>query len=226
MGFFSGCVAAPDLCPLARNGATALDLSNQFDEFLQHLKYNPVWVPALGPIDYKTVKLLYFRNLYTPSTWAVIASFLDALMTGDYVKAFTVINELSAGGELFEGAPLDEAEGGIRCSDSRLRANKLADIQPYIDESQRLSKMGGERWADYMVECSQWQFDAKERYDGDFHVCTKNPMLILNNKFDPVTPLISAQNMSAGFEGSVLLESNGYGVSLEPFTKLLGSQLI
>ena len=37
--------------------------------------------------------------------------------------------------------------------------------------------------------------------------------MFVGGPFDPVTPLISAYNMSTGFEGSVVLQHNGYGVS-------------
>jgi len=36
-------------------------------------------------------------------------------------------------------------------------------------------------------------------------------MLFVGNSFDPATPLVSAVNASAGFEGSVVLVQNGYG---------------
>jgi hypothetical protein len=61
--------------------------------------------------------------------------------------------------------------------------------------------------------CAQWDFEAKERYGGDFRVKTSFPPLIIGNTWDPVTPLKSARNVTALFEGSVLLQHNGHGVS-------------
>lgn len=49
--------------------------------------------------------------------------------------------------------------------------------------------------------CAQWKLPAKERYDGDFDVGTRNPVLIINNRFDPVTPLASARNQSSAQRG-------------------------
>ena len=62
--------------------------------------------------------------------------------------------------------------------------------------------------------CAQWQFVGKDRYEGDFRVKTKKPILFIGNTYDPVTPLASAKAMSEKFEGSVVLERGGYGVSL------------
>jgi len=54
---------------------------------------------------------------------------------------------------------------------------------------------------------------AVEIYQGGFNIKTKNPILLANNEFDPVTPLVSAQNMSSGLESSFLLvNKNGHGV--------------
>jgi TAP-like protein len=75
------------------------------------------------------------------------------------------------------------------------------------------SRIAGDMAVHFITQCAQWQMDAKERYEGDFQVQTVNPILLLQNTSDPVTPLRSAHNMSAGLEGSVVLEQNGYGVS-------------
>ena len=64
------------------------------------------------------------------------------------------------------------------------------------------------------MPCARWPLPgARERYDGDFRVKTKNPVLVVSAVWDPVTPLVSAKNVSSGFEGSVLLQRDGFGVS-------------
>jgi len=62
--------------------------------------------------------------------------------------------------------------------------------------------------------CAQWPFEAKGRYQGDFKVKPKNPVLVVGNTLDNVTPLVSARNVSSGFEGSILLERKAFGVSI------------
>ncbi|KEF53888.1 uncharacterized protein A1O9_10290, partial [Exophiala aquamarina CBS 119918] len=49
------------------------------------------------------------------------------------------------------------------------------------------------------------------QYLGDFKVKTKNPVLVVGNTLDNVTPLASARNVSSGFEGSILLERKAFG---------------
>ena len=74
----------------------------------------------------------------------------------------------------------------------------------------------------YPMLCAQWPFEAKERYSGDFNVKTRTPLLFIGNTYDPATPAASARNMSASFEGSGMLERNGYGVSLPFQNPLVG----
>ena len=63
-----------------------------------------------------------------------------------------------------------------------------------------------------IVPCARWKIRAKERYTGGFNdIKTKNPILFVANTFDPYTPLVSAQNASAAFDGSVVLQHDGHG---------------
>jgi hypothetical protein len=55
------------------------------------------------------------------------------------------------------------------------------------------------------------------KYTGPYGGETKNPILYINNKADPISPLISARNNAARFPGSVVLEQDSYGVSLLPY---------
>uniref|UniRef100_A0A0D2YIF5 HAT C-terminal dimerisation domain-containing protein n=1 Tax=Fusarium oxysporum (strain Fo5176) TaxID=660025 RepID=A0A0D2YIF5_FUSOF len=60
--------------------------------------------------------------------------------------------------------------------------------------------------------CAQWPFTAAETYDGGFdQINTKNPILLVNGKLDPVTPLSGAWDVSSRFNGSRLLVHEGAG---------------
>jgi hypothetical protein len=73
------------------------------------------------------------------------------------------------------------------------------------------SRIAGDAASDVVARCAQWPMPAKERYMGDFNVETKNPMLIIGNTYDPVTPLVSARNVSETIKTSVLLHQDTYG---------------
>jgi pimeloyl-ACP methyl ester carboxylesterase len=203
-GFCEGCVAARDVCPLARN-LTATQLENALYAYFDEIRANPIPVadtdtPGGGYlVDYTTVKSVLLRQLNFPSTWPAASQMLAAKAYGGSVGLAALQD-------------LDEALPGIKCSDVLEHTDDPADLRPVMEARRRLSRFGDA--ADhFLFRCAQWKLPAKERYDGDFDVETRNPVLIINNRFDPVTPLASARNVSQTFKGSVLLEQNSYGVS-------------
>jgi hypothetical protein len=108
-----------------------------------------------------------------------------------------------------------EATAGIRCTETAFKTDNLTEILPILDEF----LINGDGTGDtepigIFMACAQWKVKAKEIYTGGFHnITTKNPVLFVGNTFDPLTPLVSAYNTSAGFDGSVVLQHDGYGVS-------------
>lgn len=107
-----------------------------------------------------------------------------------------------------------DAMVGIRCGDQIPRFESVHDVLPGMQRRENLSRFLGDFEAPADTICGQWKVHAKGAYTGDFQVKTRNPLLFVSNRYDPVTPLISARNMSQGFEGSGLLVQEGHGVSL------------
>lgn len=61
---------------------------------------------------------------------------------------------------------------------------------------------------------TRWLMPTKERYWGQFQATTKTPTLYVNAQHDPAAPLIVACNASQSFEGSSVLQTDGYGHGL------------
>ncbi|KAK1138264.1 hypothetical protein N8T08_003212 [Aspergillus melleus] len=214
-GLFAGCVDASDQCPLGRN-TTADELEERFYATLDKIKYAPypVTLPGLGPqiIDYTTVKSRIFSDLYSPTLWPTTASFIDGLINGNQ----TAIAEYLAIKLSQPSGMEDEAQFGIKCSDAFNSGSSPEDIARTIQGRHEASRFGGDTADIVPMICAHWKLAPKDRYSGDFRVKTKAPVLFIGNTFDPVTPLVSARNVSATFEGSVVLQHDGYGhVSLE-----------
>ena len=221
-GFAVNCMESPDFCPLAHRFELASDLQAGIIAFLQALKSRPINIPGIGPVDYSTAKSTILTDLY--GDWMGLATQLDQSM-----EAMNVQNSHAATNwkrDMYT-QPIDikrrddvahlipevwESLAGIHCSDRTNRATSLNQLKPGILASWSLGYM-----ADYndvtTLECAQWKFDAKERYNGNFSTKPANPVLLVGNTFDPVTPLASAYNVSSSFVDSVVLEHNGYGVS-------------
>lgn len=209
-GFCAGCVARPDICPLAQN-FTAAQLEETIYAFIDAIKYDPF--PLGGTvIDYNLVKNYIAYRLYFPNTWPKLATLMYGIMTGNV----SVLTELAATSNAApaSGSSFAEAPSGIKCSDVLSYTNVLDEKRDVFRGRLEKSRIGGDAADATVARCSQWRMPAKERYDGDFKVQTKNPMLIIGNTFDPVTPLISARNLSETIDTSVLLQHDSYGVSL------------
>ncbi len=218
-GFCSGCIASAN-CALRRNHTSA-SLQAAITSFIHTVKYQPV-VFALPPpigsvmVEYTLVKQLLLLNLYSPASWPSFAVLLDGLMTANTTVIAAYVNGLlQSSGDSSTAADSGEALTGIKCSDVRPagRATSLAGIRPVVEGRHRLSQMVGDA-ADYLpIECAQWRMPAREQYAGGFAgIRTRGRLLVIGNAFDPVTPLVAAQNVSKGFERSVLLKHLGYGV--------------
>ena len=158
-----------------------------------------------------------FQNFYNPATWPRLTSALNKLFEGEVgsdvlqLLALSIPTNATAliNNEITSRAPLL----GIKCSDSFPRAATLNELQPAVDRIHKSARLLGDTQDPTRFVCARWKFNAKQRYEGDFNVKTKNPMLILSNRVDAVAPLAGAKNLSATFQGSRLLEIDGYGVS-------------
>jgi hypothetical protein len=145
-------------------------------------------------------------TLYTPTQYAELARILDGLLTGD-LSALAGVD-----GSSLVTAP-SEPRYGIQCGDKFKRFDRLADARGPVERLIRKSSIAGDTTTYQTMLCARWKMEAKERYEGDFRVKTKTPVLAIGNTWDPVTPFLSAQNITYTFEGSVALRQNGFGVS-------------
>ncbi|KAH8886133.1 TAP domain-containing protein [Thozetella sp. PMI_491] len=203
--FVSGCVATPGNCAMAAGNLTAAELTAKIYTMLDNLKYNPI---VLGPsvLDYSGALGLILGSLYSPALWPLLGLTIEGIFTKNVTLVEPLITLLSEGSD----PQLNEYLAGIECSDKFPRASAVGDIAPHANRLFAASEFGSGQSLVF-AWCAQWKMEAKERYTGDFHVQTRNPIMLIGNTFDPVTPLVSARNVSEGFEGSVVLQHNGHG---------------
>lgn len=162
-------------------------------------------------LDYSALKSTIFGGLYAPQTWPLLASSLDVLFSGNTTTITAYFSALSINIE--DGPDDTEALLAIRGSDKLISESTLDQFLPHTQARFGKSRIGGDVAEASIIDCLRWKTRAKERYEGDFRAETRNPILMIANTADPVTPRASAYNMSAGFEGSVVLEQDSPGVS-------------
>lgn len=215
-GIFSTCIAAGSACPLNTQNVTAAQLERSTWDLLDSLKQNPI---VLGNVllDYSALKGVIQAAIYGPSAWPNLAVLLNALLNGVVTEVDASVNALGAAADVQDqidsSIALTTAISAIHCSDAKLRVTTFNEYRPALEQMYSTSSIMGDASHLVRMRCAQWKIAPKERYEGGFTVQTKNPVLFIGNTWDGHTPLASAYNVSSGFNGSVVLEVNGYGVS-------------
>lgn len=215
--FLKACMSNPDVCALAKHASSAAELGGKIDRMLEDLKIHP-FSAGRSIINYNLIRSYLLNDLYYPRFYPRLATALEAVL----VRNITAVVAQFAPSVPSESPTLAEILPGIRCSDKFLRTDDLDPIETELkDKIYKTSPKFGDNPSFPMTACARWGFHAKERYDGDFQVKTRYPVLLIGNTWDPITPLKSAYNLSATLEGSVVLQHNGHGVSVTQFRIIL-----
>lgn len=219
-GIFKACAASPDRCSLARPGKSAADLERSAWELFAALKRRPVAIDR--HVDENMLRRFVTAGLYTTTAWKNLTDVLAMLESGD-VDERAVLERMQvplARSEDDLEVQVNRTVGetmpffGIHCLDRGARARTYDAVLPAVRRLFRLSGIMGGAVTVPTVTCAQWKLEPKERYRGDFCVRPRKPVLLIGNTYDGHTPIASARNVSAGFNKSVVLKVNGYGVRL------------
>lgn len=213
-GFISHCIAEPKLCALAANYKTEIDLKTAISDLITTMDILPLTqaidagnITLIGAITLlgAQLKASIVSQLYQPRQWTALAIQLDEVFAGNISSFAPQPLNLSVWNpaEILSNPP-------IRCSDFGLRASNISDLVPLIEKQSAVSAFTEPLYSVSWL-CATWRMHAKERYTGDFVVKTRNPIMLIGNTYDPVTPLRSARNVSEAFEGSVVLQQDSYG---------------
>jgi hypothetical protein len=186
---------------------------------VEEAKFHPIILGnnlTTGLIDHGTLKTNIYAYVKTGMgpTAPILAAYVNAIMERDWTTYETIVEGLATPSTPIFPNNGPEALYGIQCPDTELRFDNQEDIQPLVDYNYNESYFGGVQPVQLMALCLQWKMRSKETFTGPFNnIKTKNPILFVSSPLDPATPMASARNMSQGFEGSVILQQNGIGVS-------------
>ena len=186
---------------------TAKELETKFYGLFEELHDNPILLNNQS-YDAPQADKWFLQQLKSPRHWAEVSTVLKALYTRN-ITGFE--NNHIALSSKEQG---NDAYWGVSCGDKSILNKTFEKVVEVYKEITTKHKWAGSWSGAYLnAVCAQWNTDlgAKERYHGDFRVKTRSPMLIIGNRYDPITPLVSAKNLTNTFQDSVLLEQNGYG---------------
>ncbi|KAH7070311.1 hypothetical protein FB567DRAFT_613153 [Paraphoma chrysanthemicola] len=184
--FFDQCAeAGPDFCAVAVAGQTGAALLKTFDDFLASTTYLPG-----RNLRQEFQDALYFKNA---THWTLFAKRLNHYYTDASALGKRSLSKRQSGLDWKpDYAPIDTdlAITGITCGDV---------ITRYAGSPENFNKYGGDIAINLL-------------FAGQFSgIKTLNPILFLNSQYDPVTPLVSAQNSALGFVGAKVFVSSGVG---------------
>ncbi|KAK0730168.1 TAP-like protein-domain-containing protein [Lasiosphaeris hirsuta] len=212
----------------------------RLDTLLSTIRMTPVLIPPSpaspsGPdmpelVTYSKVKRMLSTALYQPVyRFRRVAAVLAALEHGDGAPyhAYTAPERPSLPtfcpaddtlvppfnpGDPGPDEDTPDAFPAIMCSDAEVFNESVSEFEAYALRLQEISSAAGAVQTAFRLSCVGRSVRPKWRFDGPFEAKnTSFPLLFVNNLADNVTPLVSARNNSAGFEGSVLLMQNSYG---------------
>ncbi|KAK3384095.1 TAP-like protein-domain-containing protein [Lasiosphaeria ovina] len=214
--FFTSCIeAGPGKCALAAQNKTAAELEQDTYSFLDVIRAAPIPTGAYLA-DENGIKSFILQELKDTHGWPTLSQILAVLVYGSDATKRQLLGVLYAAEEAANALGVHSIDStqslwGIHCSDRVPRIDSFDKAAPVFTKLNNISRLVGGLVAYITTHCAQWPWHASSPYTGDFRVKTKNPILVASNSRDAHTPLRSALNVSAGFEGSGFLEVNGTG---------------
>lgn len=216
--FFETCLATKNqtACALYRTNETVANLNKKIRDLAEEIKFQPL---VMGPnITTDVVTLPNLKTaIDTPLRIQIeyassLSYYLDSIFSRNLTQYRLSRSVVVTDSTAVPGPTIDAIQN-IRCTDSSYRSENFTDVKARVRKAEDLSYLYGDTYPSAFTTCARWLFKSKGRYNGDFKTKTKNPLLIIGSPYDLRTPINGAQTAHDLFEGSALLQHNGYGVS-------------
>ncbi|RLO03913.1 hypothetical protein DYB28_004780 [Aphanomyces astaci] len=214
-GFCAYCdEAGPAHCPLADTSPPLRPyLASRLRAFFDQLSDHPMVVPAGDDWTVVTSKALretMFNLIISPSRWPQLATLLHSYMNGTASTPARATSCTSDKAVYDAGSTAWAVYVANEADNSHTLASSWED---HLKKSQQVSPLFGGSWYVPALPVKYWRTKVVERYAGPWNTPLRAPVLILNNEFDPETPLSSAQAVAAsmGPTNGVLVTRDGYG---------------
>jgi pimeloyl-ACP methyl ester carboxylesterase len=208
----------------AEQCAFANEAASKFDVLVDHLRATPVHMidPINGPFDltYDRFIATVFSTLADSSEWPLLATVLSKIHAaisdgsqGAAIKAGIAFAALTvAAGEAPNPGDLTHAaqQYAVMCTDSINPDNHAAWSLAGEAADANVGVFG--RLTTWQSSpCAVWQGNDPDRYLGPFTQMTTEPILLVGNRFDPITPYEGALQTHSLLPNSTLVTLEGWG---------------
>lgn len=210
--FLSLCGSAgPERCALAGGSQTPAE---RVESLFAQVKGTPIPAPGVRPpllspstLSYSDLLLSQFEPMRAPSRWEGNAADLDAALRGD-------ASALASGASGFlspAGWAPAITSAAIQCADAP--ADRSPQEWPQvIGHLQQVGRLQGliHRWWEW-APCASWPVRGEDNYRGPWNRSIPNPILLINQTYDPNTGYDNAVHAAHYLGNAVLLTQEGYG---------------
>ncbi|MDQ7803323.1 alpha/beta hydrolase [Amycolatopsis sp. A133] len=185
--FFAECAAAGPKCAFSGG-----DPKQKFAGIFAHASRGPAVTSLMKTVD---------SALYQSGRWKRLASTLAALPSDPGPASPVLDPYVPTHSPGFLAVQCVDSDNPQAAADYPALAARESARQPYFGLSAVFS----------MAQCVGWPAHDADRYTGPWNRPRKNPVLVLNNRFDPATPLHNAEATAAELADGRLLVVEGYG---------------
>jgi pimeloyl-ACP methyl ester carboxylesterase len=202
--------AGPARCELAGKGPVAARVG----ALLERLRRGPIpapSTPAPHQLSYGDALIAYWLAEGTPANWPTFAAALDQAADGD---GSALKNSFAENKGILQEA-LDPATA-LQCADKPVQRRGAVQAWPNVvgPISKRVMVAPVDLWW-LWAPCASWRARSADRYTGPWNATTKNPILVLSNRYDPRTAYANARRAARRLGNAVLVTNNGYGHTTE-----------
>jgi pimeloyl-ACP methyl ester carboxylesterase len=151
--------------------------------------------------------------LYNTESWPQLAQSLKAALEGDAKGLFTLADDYTGRLEDDSYSNLLDANVAINCADTEetFEASEVRDLAAEWDAKYPLFGAGA---ATGLYTCSVWEAERTPLPERD--AAGSDPIVVIGNTGDPVTPLPGAKDLAADLESAVLLTWQNSGHTAYP----------
>ncbi|KAF0715673.1 Aste57867_3251 [Aphanomyces stellatus] len=212
-GFASTCEAAgPKQCPLAAIVANGTSVASAVRNFLAEASDTPLILPAVNDfalLSGADIRTTLFGYMYSPSTWPQAAKYLAQLMQGK-AMANPIVDACPKQPSTYRGVNMEFAMYAANDGDSVNFDDQ--DWTRLFRKAKDVSSLFGPIWVASRLAMKYWTTRPVERYDGPWDASLRQPVLLLQNQVDPITPLRGAEHLADLMgKNAVLVTRDGYG---------------
>ncbi len=205
--FFRLCAAAgPARCAFATGG----DPERKFAQLVARVRRQPITLPDGEVVEYGSLVLTTLVGLYVADHWSARAQFLQNLYTARPEEA---AQRLRSSSPTPAGAAYDNTQDGQLANVCAETSNPHHPRRyPRIAQrADRNNPYAGTWLTWWTFGCTFWTARDADRLTRSFRTRTAYPALVINNRYDPITPPRNARTVARLIVGSRVVIAAGYG---------------